>query len=103
MLSNFHLIISFSLSGFGQLLTLYNIKGLTLVVPNIGDQVFRNNSSKDIKNPVSYSKNAIEIQDTRNDKDKALKNLINDQHALIDVDPTPKTGFVDETTKIFIK
>lgn len=55
-----------------------------------------------MKNPFGCVENIIEDQNTKNDKNKTLENLIDNKYAFINVIATPKTGFVDEVTKIFI-
>lgn len=43
IMNNFYLIVFFSLFSFSQLLILYNVEGLTLVIPDTGDQAPGNN------------------------------------------------------------
>lgn len=54
-----------------------------------------------MENPFDCIENVVKVLDTRNDKDKSLKNSIGDNHALINVAATPETGFVDKPIKIF--
>lgn len=55
-----------------------------------------------MENPVSHVENIVEVQNTRNDKNKALENLIIDEYAPINVVPTLEIGFVNKAIKIFI-
>ena len=103
MVSNSYLIVSFSDSNFGQLLTPYDVEGLTFVFPDVGDQVSRKDQGKGAENPVSRVEHVVEVQGTGNIKDKALENLIGDKHASINVAVALENGFVDEATKIFIE
>lgn len=101
ILSNFNSIISFSNSDFGQLLTLYDVKGLTFFLPNVGDQVPQKDQGKGVENLFGLVENIVEVQNMGNAKDKALENLIGDKYAFIDITILLENSFVDETTKIF--
>ena len=103
MVSNFYLIVSFSLFGFGQLLSLCDIEGSTLVVHDVVNQAPINDQSKVMENPISCIENVIGIQNTGNDKEKVLENLIDNEQAPINIAAAQKASFVDEATKIFIK
>lgn len=85
MVSNFYLIVSFSLFGFGQLLSLCDIEGSTLVVHDVVNQAPINDQSKVMENPISCVENVIGIQNTGNDKDKVLENLIDNEQAPINI------------------
>lgn len=54
-----------------------------------------------MENPVDCVENVVVVQDTGNNKDKALENSIGNEHAPIDVVATPEAGFVDEANEIF--
>lgn len=101
ILSNFNSIVSFSDSDFGQLLTLYDVKGLIFFLPNIGDQVPQNDQGKGVENLFGLVENIVEVQNMGNAKDKALENLIGDKYAFIDITILLENSFVDKTTKIF--
>ena len=101
MVSNSNSIVSFSNSGFCQLLTLCDIEGLTFVFLNVENQALRKDYGKGAENLVGQIEHIIEVQDARNTKDKILKNSIGDEHASIDIAIVPKNGFVDEAIEIF--
>lgn len=103
MVSNFYLIVSFSLFGFGQLLSLCDIEGFTLVVHDVVNQAPINDQNKVMENPVSRVENVIGVRNTGNDKDKVLENSIDNEQAPINIAAAQKASFVDEATKIFIE
>lgn len=61
MVTNFHLIVSFSDSGLGQLLTSCNVEGFTSVVFDVEDQAPENDLSKSVENLVGYVQNVVKI------------------------------------------
>lgn len=54
-----------------------------------------------MENPVGQVKNIVEIQNTRNIKDKVLENLVSDKYASIDITILSKSGFIDKAIRIF--
>ena len=56
-----------------------------------------------MKNPIGCIKNVVQILNIENNKDKALKNLIDNNHAPIDIAAASEIGFVVKATKIFTK
>lgn len=56
-----------------------------------------------MKNPIGCIKNVVQILNIENNKDKALKDLIDNNHALIDIAAASEIGFVVKATKIFTK
>lgn len=97
----FNYILLFD-TDFGQLLTLYNIKCFIFVVFDIGDEASENNHDKDMKNLVGCIGNMVEDPNIKNDKNKALENLISNKHVSINVAIILKTGFIDKVMQIII-
>lgn len=103
IVSNSHSIISFSDSGFGQLLTTCDVKSPIFGISYIRDQVPENDQNKGMANLSDRIKDVVEVLDNKNNNNKALENLIDNKHLPINVAATLKTSVIDKTTIIFIE